>query len=203
MLSAPVQFVGEPQDPVPSVRMRACQIVNHLRMVIRLPDDVGSLERINHLATQRLNDTDREVVAAARIASDNQKRVFIFDRDSTHDHPAQVSILIKSNTCCGWCVLVGHCYTLKILQLQGYTEPRGLYKWWSSPYLSVWCLQLFLLLSQLSICFYWAHNLLSAFKQDEYEKMDKIREDEEWNMLSKEEQVKVIPWFTHISDCRY
>lgn len=125
MLSAPVQLVGEPQDPVPSVRMRACQIVNHLRMVIRLPDDVAALERINHLATQRLNDTDREVVAAARIASDNQKRVFIFDRDSTHDHPAQVSILIKSNTCCGWGLLVGHCCTLKQLELQGYTEPRG------------------------------------------------------------------------------
>lgn len=101
------------QDPVPSIRMRACQIINPLRTVIRLPDDVALLERINHLATQRLNDTDREVVEAARIASDSQKRVFVLDRDPSHDHPSA---------------------------------------------------------------------------QDEYEKMDKLREDEEWNMLSKEEQ---------------
>ncbi|KAG0582621.1 hypothetical protein KC19_3G073400 [Ceratodon purpureus] len=101
------------QDPVPSIRMRACQTLNSLRTVIRLPDDVALLERINHLATQRLNDSNREVVAAARLASDNQKRVFILDRDSSYDHPSA---------------------------------------------------------------------------QDEYEKMDKHREDEEWNMLSKEEQ---------------
>lgn len=79
---------------MPSIRMRACQIVNHLRTVIKLPDDVAALERINHLATQRLNDSDREVVAAARLASDNQKRVFIHDRESTIDHPsAQVKDL--------------------------------------------------------------------------------------------------------------
>jgi len=72
--------------------MRACQIINPLRTLIKLPDDVALLERINHLATQRLNDTDREVVAAARLASDSQKRVFILDRDPSHDHPsAQVT----------------------------------------------------------------------------------------------------------------
>jgi uncharacterized protein YeeX (DUF496 family) len=72
--------------------------VNPLRTVIRLPDDVALLERINHLATQRLNDSDREVVAAARIASDNQKRVFILDRDASYDHPsAQVSHIPKAS----------------------------------------------------------------------------------------------------------
>lgn len=30
------------------------------------------------------------------------------------------------------------------------------------------------------------------FLQDEYEKMDKQREDEEWNMLGKEEQVQLL-----------
>lgn len=30
------------------------------------------------------------------------------------------------------------------------------------------------------------------FLQDEYEKMDKQREDAEWNMLSKEEQVHLL-----------
>ncbi|KAH8930825.1 hypothetical protein BDL97_20G001400 [Sphagnum fallax] len=101
------------QDAVPSVRMRACQIINPLRAVIKLPDDVSTLERINHLATQRLNDTDREVVAAARIAADNQKRVFVQDHEATNDHVSS---------------------------------------------------------------------------QDEYEKEDKHREEEEWHMLSKDEQ---------------
>jgi hypothetical protein len=32
---------------------------------------------------------------------------------------------------------------------------------------------------------------LAKSPQDEYEKMDKHREDEEWNMLSKEEQVEL------------
>jgi hypothetical protein len=74
--------------------MRACQIINPLRAVIKLPDDVSTLERINHLATQRLNDTDREVVAAARIAADNQKRVFVQDHEATNDHvSSQVLIL--------------------------------------------------------------------------------------------------------------
>lgn len=76
--------------------MRACQIINPLRTLIRLPDDVALLERINHLATQRLNDTDREVVAAARLASDSQKRVFILDRDPSHDHPSAQVACYKS-----------------------------------------------------------------------------------------------------------
>ncbi|KAL2610400.1 hypothetical protein R1flu_028973 [Riccia fluitans] len=104
------------QDPVPSVRMRACLLLPHIKHAIKLPEDVGVLEKINHLTTQRLNDNVKEVAAAAQRVADGFKhslRSAINDRDLASDQ---------------------------------------------------------------------------AVSQEEIEKIDKQREEEEWNMLSKEEQ---------------
>ncbi|KAL3690233.1 hypothetical protein R1sor_016542 [Riccia sorocarpa] len=104
------------QDPVPSVRMRACLLLPHIKHAIKLPEDVGVLEKINHLTTQRLNDNVKEVAAAAQRVADGFKhslRSAINDRDMAGGQ---------------------------------------------------------------------------AISQEEIERIDKQREEEEWNMLSKEEQ---------------
>ncbi|KAG6553515.1 hypothetical protein Mapa_004427 [Marchantia paleacea] len=89
----------------------------HLKHAIKLPEDVGVLEKINHLTTQRLNDNVKEVAAAAQRVADGFKhslRNAYNDREVASDQ---------------------------------------------------------------------------AIFLEEIEKIDKQREDEEWNILSKEEQV--------------
>ncbi|CAM6097233.1 unnamed protein product [Calypogeia fissa] len=105
------------QDPVPSVRMRACSMLPHLKYAIKLPDDVAVLEKINHLTTQRLNDSVKAVAAAALSLTDglkNNLRNAINDREVTDEQ--------------------------------------------------------------------------AISQQEEFDRIDKLREEEEWNMLSKEEQ---------------
>ncbi|BFI43170.1 serine/threonine-protein phosphatase 4 regulatory subunit 4 [Marchantia polymorpha subsp. ruderalis] len=114
------------QDPVPSVRMRACLLLPHLKHAIKLPEDVGVLEKINHLTTQRLNDNVKEVSAAAQRVADGFKhslRNAYNDREVASDH---------------------------------------------------------------------------AISQEEIERIDKQREDEEWNILSKEEQVSMQGHFAWV-----
>lgn len=68
--------------------MRACCMLPHLKYAIKLPDDVAVLEKINHLTTQRLNDSVKEVAAAAHSLSDglkNNLRNAINDRDATNE----------------------------------------------------------------------------------------------------------------------
>lgn len=74
---------------MPSVRMRACLLLPHLKHAIKLPEDVGVLEKINHLTTQRLNDNVKEVSAAAQRVADGFKhslRNAYNDREVASDH---------------------------------------------------------------------------------------------------------------------
>ena len=59
------------------VRMRACALLPLLKTVVKLPEDAGSLERINFCAAQRLNDNDKQVAAAARSISDYFKHISV------------------------------------------------------------------------------------------------------------------------------
>lgn len=65
------------QDEVVGVRMRACALLPHLKAVVKLPEDAASLERINFYATQRLNDNDKQVAAAAKAVSDSFKHISV------------------------------------------------------------------------------------------------------------------------------
>lgn len=55
--------------------MRACALLPLLKSVVKLPEDATSLERINFYATQRLNDNDKQVTAAARGVADAFKHI--------------------------------------------------------------------------------------------------------------------------------
>ncbi|KAH7280006.1 hypothetical protein KP509_37G047500 [Ceratopteris richardii] len=65
------------QDEVIDVRMRACVLLPLLKGVVKLPDDAASLEKINFLASQRLNDNDKQVAAAAKAVSDTFKHISV------------------------------------------------------------------------------------------------------------------------------
>ncbi|MCO5597699.1 hypothetical protein L7F22_051780 [Adiantum nelumboides] len=65
------------QDEVVGVRLRACALLPLLKGVVKLPEDAASLERINFLATQRLNDNDKQVAAAAKSVSDAFKHTSV------------------------------------------------------------------------------------------------------------------------------
>lgn len=55
-------------DPVALVRLRAVRLLPALKQVIRLPEDVAALERLNHASAQLVADDDRDVAAEARVA---------------------------------------------------------------------------------------------------------------------------------------
>ncbi|MCO5558194.1 hypothetical protein L7F22_011773 [Adiantum nelumboides] len=65
------------EDEVVGVRLRACALLPLLKGVVKLPEDAASLERINFLATQRLNDNDKQVAAAAKAVSDAFKHTSV------------------------------------------------------------------------------------------------------------------------------
>ncbi|GAQ81030.1 hypothetical protein KFL_000690115 [Klebsormidium nitens] len=65
------------QDPVVCVRARACAFLPALKSAIRLPDDVAVLERLNMATSQRMNDADAAVSAAARAVADELKKVTV------------------------------------------------------------------------------------------------------------------------------
>lgn len=57
--------------------MRACALLPLLKGVVKLPEDAASLERINFSATQRLNDNDKQVAAAAKAVSETLKHISV------------------------------------------------------------------------------------------------------------------------------
>jgi hypothetical protein len=62
-----------------------------LKYAIKLPDDIPFLEKINHITTQRLTDSVKEVAAAAHAFSDGLKntiRKAINDRGDTNSEQA-------------------------------------------------------------------------------------------------------------------
>lgn len=75
------------------VRARACAFLPALKSAVRLPDDVAVLERLNMATSQRMNDADAAVSAAARAVAEELKKVpvrCIGAMPTTGSVPAQV-----------------------------------------------------------------------------------------------------------------
>ncbi|GAX81677.1 hypothetical protein CEUSTIGMA_g9105.t1 [Chlamydomonas eustigma] len=62
-------------DPVPNVRIQVIPLLPSLKQVVRLPEDVDFLERLNNAISNATTDNDRDVCAVARSINDTFKRM--------------------------------------------------------------------------------------------------------------------------------
>ena len=62
-------------DPVPNVRLQATSLLPSLKQVIRLPEDVDLLERLNNAVSSVMTDDDRDVSASSRSVNEAFKRM--------------------------------------------------------------------------------------------------------------------------------
>ncbi|GAX76223.1 hypothetical protein CEUSTIGMA_g3667.t1 [Chlamydomonas eustigma] len=62
-------------DPIPNVRLQVIPLLPSLKQVVRLPEDVDLLERLNNAISNATTDNDRDVCAIARSINDTFKRM--------------------------------------------------------------------------------------------------------------------------------
>ncbi|KAF5829638.1 armadillo-type protein [Dunaliella salina] len=61
-------------DSVPNIRLQITRILPSLKQIIRLPEDVDLLERLNNAMSNAMTDNDRDVSLLARQVNDSYKR---------------------------------------------------------------------------------------------------------------------------------
>lgn len=61
-------------DPVPNVKVHVVSLLPSLKQIIKLPEDVEQLERLNNAMSNLMTDNDRDVSLAARAVHESFKR---------------------------------------------------------------------------------------------------------------------------------